>query len=433
MSKIKLFSRLVVLLLAAAHAVAVNAEYHVVQSGDVLSVIAEKKRVQSGFLLSTEQIMLTLYQLNKNAFVNGNINQLVITAKILIPDNTADYIQLSKTEAQQRLHDKSYLRSLISSANTLSSSKHVETTSSSQNPPQNIAQIIQTLESHQQNIDALKNENARLTNKFNLLDKALGRVVLVQGLLTNDVVQVKSKVLGTPAVTVTADTVEKAGLNDTAVAPALDSTPPVESQAGVGAEVFDAQPEIDAAVVNPEVSAVENKNVPAESSSELLATEAATAARPTRKVMPETNDDNWLAIALIALGTLMAAITGWWFFNFHTARSKKVSIQLHPDVDIPIVGSKAKAFESTHFDVSTALKDTTIIPVKTIIERSQKAVKESENEHELSSVLELLDMCLLCGDYQQAHAVTVKALAEHKTSAVLAKKLSFIERKMAKL
>ncbi len=81
MNNIKNFLRLVVVWRQLS-AVVVQAEYHVVQPGEVLSLIAEQKRVQSGFLLSTEQIMLTLYQLNNNAFVNGDIDQLVIASKI---------------------------------------------------------------------------------------------------------------------------------------------------------------------------------------------------------------------------------------------------------------------------------------------------------------------------------------------------------------
>jgi hypothetical protein len=422
MNNIKLFSCLMVVL-AMTNTMVVRAETYVTQPGDVLSLIAEKKRVQSGFLLSTEQIMLTLYQLNKDVFVNGDINQLAVSHKLFIPDNTADYIQLSKTEAQQRLRDKSYLHSLVGSTNALNSTHHQEITPADPNTPHDYSQVLHTLETHQQDIKGLKTENERLTKKFNLLERALGRVVLIQGLLTNDLVQLKT---GKTELT----------SPDQPLAPAVES------------KLFEAQPDVDNAIkpqspaadIEPVTPAVENKasviatgsntpNATATPYEKALAAENAKASPVTTKITQNNQDNTDFLTGSIIVGLFLITIAGWWFFNFHKTRPKKLPTRLGGDNE----GPNAPPFNLDHFNVNPGLKDEVIVPVKSIIEKSQKAVKESERENELGGVLELLDMCLLCGDYQQAHAVTVKALAEHRTSAILAKKLSFIERKMAKL
>ncbi|MEQ1637780.1 MAG: hypothetical protein ABL903_13935 [Methylococcales bacterium] len=440
MNKIKLYSRLVVVVLAATNGVAVNAESYVIQPGDALSRIAEKKSVQSGFLLSTEQIMLTLYKLNKDAFVNGNIDQLVIASKLEIPDNSADYIQISKIEAAQRLRDKSYLRSLVSSASALGSGKVQELAPASQANSQGYSQVLQTLDSHQQTIDGLKVENVRLTKKFDLLERALGRVVLIQGLLTNDMVQVRTKLMGASAGITKPETIEKSGVNnDTKVAQEnkqlLEAQKKLEIEAEQAAKLKELKPAVAPVIPSVESKAtfeVEKSNEPVAKPSSSM--EGGKVSPVETKAVSGASDDNWMENALIISGILLGVLASWWFVNFYKVRAKKSLMAVDADIETPAMDSNAPAFDLSQLNVETpALQDETIAPVKTIIEKSQKAVKESGRENELGSVLELLDMCLLCGDYEQAHAVTLKALSEHNNSDVLAKKLTFIERKMAKL
>lgn len=419
-----------------------KAEYHVVQPGEVLSVIAEQKRVQSGFVLSTEQIMLTLYQLNKNVFVNGDINQLIIASKILIPDNTTEYLPLSKAEAQKQLQDKSYL-------NSQSFKQRIP--KKADTPPQGgeYAQVLAA-------IDGLKAENKRLASKFNLIERALGRMVAVQGALTNEVVQIKTKIA---AVEMPPPVIrESKAINDSAVLN-LDNRKMTADSAMPPAPT-DTEQANTAEVPKPALSNVatgaKDESLTAEQINAMEAT-APTLGKPVQPVVEATvsdavvnkvdasadtsikrtempkntveNPNSLLLQGAMVFGALFVALAAWWGNSFYRARRKNAAT-IQAALDDATEPMSVSVIDQYHFD-GDDLNDEVIVPVKAIIEKSQQAAKGVTSENELEGVLELLDMCLLCGDYEQARKVTVKALAEHKSSAILAQKLSVIERKMA--
>lgn len=416
-----------------------KAEYHVVQPGEVLSVIAEQKRVQSGFVLGTEQIMLTLYQLNKNVFVNGDINQLIISSKILIPDNITEYLQLSKAEARKQLQDKTYLNSQSLKDRI---SKKTDTTSQG-------SEYAQVLEA----IDGLKAENKRLASKFNLVEHALGRMVTVQGALTNEVVQIKTKIAAVeappPVIRESKVINDSAFLNLDNREVASDLTmPPVPTDAEKANTVEALEPVLPNASVKDESLTAEQIDALEASAPTLgkpvqpvvetkvsgTAVDKVDAVVETpikRTVMPKNTTENGNGLLLqgaIIFGALFVALAAWWGSSFYKVRRKNaVTIQAALDATEPV---SVSIIEQDYFD-SDDLNDELIAPVKSIIEKSQQAAKGVTSENGLEGVLELLDMCLLCGDYEQARKVTLKALAEHKSSAILAQKLSVIERKMA--
>lgn len=438
MKKLKSWSPLVAALILS-NALEAKAEYHVVLPGEVLSVIAEQKRVKSGFVLSTEQIMLTLYQLNKNVFVNGDINQLIIASKILIPDNTNDYLQLTKIEAQQQLQNKNYLKEQSSNSGIASNGSQGS----------NYAQVLGA-------IDDLKTENKRLVSKFNLIERALGRMVSVQGALTNEVVQIKTKIAEVETQSPVAR--ENGAKNDPGQLHISNSV--VGTELNTSPVVTDIKPEtVTEARVPEEAPVIQNeanihvKEAPLtleqiaalESSAPIVGKtappiEAATSAAnaddepiaavevPVKRIVMRDdateNEGNLLLQGAMVFGAILAALVAWWGVKFYKTRRKGIVITQSAADTVTLVAVQP-VFEGN------GLSDELLEPVKSIIEKSQQAAKEGVTEIDLEDIIELLDMCLLCGDYEQAHRVTVKALAENKSSTILTQKLSLIERKMA--
>lgn len=469
MNKFKKITHLMITLVVANVA---QAEYHVVQPGEVLSVIAEQKRVQSGFMLSTEQIMLTLYQLNKNVFINGDIDQLVVNSKIFIPDDTSEYIKLSKAEAIQRLRDKGYTQSMSSDrADVENKASANDVVKGNKN---DYAEILERLDDHQQTIDHLQVENKRLNTKFNLLEKALGRVVLVQGLLTNDLVQVKQKLMGesgykpevhedknggdsglldldhqinnSPVINSASD------LTRIAAEKKMESAKPVlpvkHDEVGLQPhaqkiEVKVEQTKLEHPSISTEIQPVspivDSKPLPAttEIPEPILKplSHAGATVSVARKVMAghEEGSDSWFLKGAMIIGLFVAILAAWWGARFYKLRLVRAAMASEGDFKSEDEAAHTSTFVFDDSFEGKAVKSDLDSPVKSIIEKSQKAVKALDHESGLDEVMDLLDMCLLCGDYEQAHKVTLKALAENNASAVLKKKLSFIERKMAKL
>jgi hypothetical protein len=444
-------------LLAAMQSFDVCGEYYVVQQGDVLWSIANKKISNSDLPFNLEQVMLTIFKLNPDVFIDGDVDRVLPGKRIYIPDNVADFVQLSRSEAQHLLRDRNYLRGLYSSSSKL---KLMSTPGQKGSAAmQDYGQILQTLENHQQNIDILKIENAHLSKSFKLLERALGRIVVVQGLLTNDVVKVKSRLFNgqaNVAVVPEVDAPEKEAT--TLVDNAPVSLPKIEEniakpEVNAGALVGEVNQlsatsnQDNLAVSNPQAdSAPLDENGSAIKSIDLNPTKVVKEAPgenlPQNQVKSsDASADNgfWMDIAMIAavLGSLLLLLL--WVLDFRKIRTKLMPSKTTADIiaTAPKFSIKDRLVpnqDSNRYTVNIPSIDDLSHDEEPIKIKTDKSIKDNssvDRNAELSGVMELLDMCLLFGDYQQAHSLTLKALSDFK-SPMLSKKLAFIERKLAK-
>lgn len=457
MTKIKFLARSIVFL-AATQTIDVSGEYYIVQPGDVLTTIASKKISQSNLPVNLEQAMLTIYKLNPEVFRDGDVDRVLPGKRIYIPDNVADFVQLSKNEAIRRLRDRNYLRGLYASASKLKLTGLPNQKGGSASAMQDYGQILQTLENHQQNIDILKIENAHLSKSFKLLERALGRIVVVQGLLTNDVVKVKSKLFNTQSnvgfsAAPTSENMptekEATTLTDTASV----SLPKIEdnlskTDAGEGQMLEDAG---QLPVTDPNSLSVVPLEPATVSKTQTMNSRDASQERSLNKnaqntIKQEESSENnaglWLDFAMIAAVILPLLLLLLWILDFKKIRTKlmpsKAPIDISTAPRFPIKDRLVPSSDANRYSVNIPSIDDLnheVAPVKIKTERAENVAKDQmlvDRRAELSSAMELLDMCLLFGDYQQAHSITLKAISDHQTSPILSKKLAFIERKLAK-
>lgn len=432
-NKIKLLTQAVATLLLT-HAVGVSAEYYTVKPGDVLSVIAKNKSAKSGFVLSPEQVMLTLYKLNQDAFINGDIDKLIVAKRLNIPDGTEDYIQISKNEALQRIREKELnnLQSLPTTSNTDTQMGNATGDAFGNSGGQEYSQIVKRLNDHQQNIELLKIENAHITKSFKLLERALGRVVLVQGLMTNDLLKVKSRIsdksingndgsLGLDSVKLLSDSNV---LGDSALPTPVKNNnvnSKADNDAGLVAESLAAEQDkiANESQANPDIVDAPIK-------------QDVNTANSSAIVDGKGNDDwlDWVMAGSILLPLVLALI---WALDFRRIRSKRLNAQEEASAS-PIV--KASSSDGSRNTSATKLvkqasemQESDKLSLDKLVAEHGETV---ENDSELVSALELLDMCLLFGDYKQARAVALKAVDDYQDSPVLSRKITFIERKLVK-
>ena len=434
-------------LLMVLSSINVNGEDYVIQSGDVLSTIAKKKMIASGLPMNLQQIMLTIYKFNPDVFVNGDIDHLIPGKQIYIPDNAADFVPISKADALNRLHDKHFLRGLYSSASALKLTGDVAKSKSTDGLSQNYAQIQQVLDNHQKNIELLKTENSNLSKSFKLLERALGRIVIIQGMLTNDVVKVKSK-LFTGSVAP-----NSASLPDV-LAAKEESSPNAKKSEPVpmpldGAE---SKSEITPAPVNvassqQDFKVPETSEVAAGSVNVASEVKSSQGTNQPEKLLTEPINTNqevqedglWSNIAILLAIIVPMLLVLLWFIDFRQIRTKLKksksiantgTISKNLIKDRLVVASDASRYANDNPEEFDSNDDVGVVRIKT-----DKSIKENgfvDRITELGGVMELLDMCLLFGDYQQAQSVALKALSENQNLPILSKKLAIIERKLAK-
>ena len=328
MKTINLITRFACILLMLS-SLPVGAENYLIQPGDKLSHIAEKKIAESGLPLNLEQVMLTIYQKNPLVFIDGDINRMVPEKNIYIPDSVEEFLKLSKNEALQKLRDKNFLTELYTtskkSALAEPSNSIVEVKPVAK--PKNFEQIVQTLDNHQQSIDQLKTQNAQLSSNLKLLERAFGRLVLVQGLLTDEVVKVKSSLfknqpnaVNTVAVenssrsanasvlTDTAPTIlpKVAGVYEKPALPGIPKTTPINQAPSSTTSIF----------VNQVMEKLELGERP-------ISTKG--LSEPIVKSNPNQSDDHyWLTIAtyvIIGMAALLLVMI-LWIMDFRQMRSK---------------------------------------------------------------------------------------------------------------
>lgn len=425
-----------------AHAVAIAvatqipsalAESYTVKPGDALSQIAIKTRDQSNGLLNKEQIMLTLYLLNQHAFINGDIDRLIVNKQLQIPENAADFLQISKLEASNRLREHNFAELSLPNPST-PTTKPSSNLSSNGVGSQEYAEIVQRLNTHQQNIEMLKIENAHITRNFKLLERALGRVVLVQGLMTNDLLKVKTSMTGSNG---------KSSDNTLS----LESVKPIPE---ANTLVDNAMPAAGntASDLNTTITPTPTAATPEPTAAKPIAIASPTPASinsktPAQAIEPETPvDNNAMFTWLMALGLLLPlSLALIWFTDFRQIRSRRFKTQEAEneplEINVTAKEKLASSLESNRYTTSTAAAKHENNPSteagKLSLENFAAELGGLANDDtELLSALELLDMCLLFGDYKQAHAVATQAKDQHKDSTVLARKLAFIERKLAK-
>lgn len=419
--------------------VSINAqgEYYEIKSRDALSNIAERKIVRSNLPVSLEQVMLTIYKLNPDAFVGGNIDRLQNGVKIYIPDNVADFVQISKQDAIAKLNDRNYLRNVYSEAQRLKLSGERASAPVGGNNAEKFEHILHVLDDHHQNIEVLKLENAHLNKSFKLLERALGRVVVIQGLLTSDVVKVKSQIYngqaeGQAGLMASSANIanSKEGLNENSLKEMNDA----------GIDLNQARAELDkqaAEISQNPLSLANNAKTDVQ------------AADPQQKVVnapvpnkPQTtpkafyeNEEFWWNVATGAAILVPLLILLLWLLDFRQMRSKLMSgrgdngkfglkERMVPGFDS--LGSSASGTGAQLSESSLFQTANNVTPLK----KGKSA--DSMLDVGGAGLLEQLDMCLLCGDYQQAHTLTLKALSDNKNSPILGKKLAFIERKLGK-
>lgn len=448
MNKIKFLARSIVLL-SAINSIDVSGEYYIVQPGDVLSTIAKKKIVKGDLPINIEQVMLTIYKLNPDVFIDGDVNRIWPERKIYIPDNVADFVQLSKNEATQRLRDRNYLRGLYSQASSLKLSGSSGSANVSGHNAQDYSRILQTLDNHQQHIELLRLENAHLSKSFKLLERALGRIVIVQGLLTNDVVKVKSKLFNVSPEVVATAVPENSAVGKEAVASgntalvALPNEASLAKSEAVAIQSDSIAPQAFPATA-PEVVSGENSEPVARVDANLPSTvdkveSSLSPGGAGKSGHTEPDTDYWLDIAMIAAILLPVILLLLWFLDFRRIRTKLSSAKPTADLGVaPKVSIKDRLItgsDNSRYSVTAGASDNFDDDFGPVRIKADKPGKDNELVGcitELGGVLELLDMCLLCGDYKQAHTVTLQALVDHQSSPVLAKKLAFIERKLGK-
>lgn len=438
--------------LLLTHAVAVVAESYTVQPGDILSSIAKKRREQSDNVLNTEQIMLTLYNLNRDAFINGDINKLMVAKKITIPDTNSEYIQISKQEARQRLKEKNYAATdeegFVLAENSNKAPVNISKSPVISSARPEYAQIMQTLNAHQQNIEVLKVENAHITRSFKLLERALGRIVLVQGLMTNDLMKVKSTLQ---------DKSGKIGNESLSLVPVrpLDVVPASANLAQETQEIAEPAVQADskkvrAPVVLPESAASDlSANTALDSSAvQEVASPASSAAvsavNPVSTTPVEASGaveegNAWLNWVMIGSILLPLSLVLAWALDFRQIRSRRVlGAKTSPEADVLNVSAKEKLAASTDqgryagIGVLKTSQDEAVEPKLSVDMHALGDEQIPMADNELVSALEHLDMCLLFGDYKQARSVTMQAMDGYQDSPVLARKIAFIERKLAK-
>lgn len=489
MRRTSILARTIVALLLT-HATATKADYYTVKPGDGLTSIADKKREQSGGTLTTEQVMLTLYNLNKDAFINGDIDKLIVSKQIFIPDNDADYLTISKDEAEHRLRSKNYAAetAALTAANARSP---VDNTAD----PSNIAQ---TLKHHQQEIELLKSENTHIMQNFKLLERALGRIVAIQGVTTEDLLKVKSALQSRemlkpsgalslespkPAEELKiAEPEQPAPTPNPAPAPAsnlkLSNEPPASQ--GLGDEFLKpAEPEATNSTPEPTTGTTEPENTGIEPH-----------ATPGEAIPPilenNTSDDSvestdWLSWLMWGSLLLPLVLGLLWALNIRQMRTgKNIDALVLDEPDTPKKAVKERLVvsleERRHTPVMSANSDSPMAPtvafrpgnpgfMSEAVEHSpsmtesnvismaagtqaaglvagMQAVAQKEKTKEtlaetpqtesgMLSNIEYLDLCLLFGDYQQAHKLSMQESNTQGDSPVLARKIAFIERKLA--
>ena len=407
------------------------AENYTVKPGDALSQIAIKTRDQSNGLLNKEQIMLTLYLLNQHAFINGDIDRLIVNKQLQIPENAADFLQISKLEASNRLREHNFAELSLPSPSAPITKPTNNLSSNSIGSPE-YAEIVQRLNTHQQNIEMLKIENAHITRNFKLLERALGRVVLVQGLMTNDLLKVKTSMTGSSG------SASDNSLSLESVKPIADGNPLLESPVPAAGNT--------ASDLNTTMAPSQTVATPTPTTDQPTAiTTPPSSISPTPVQPPEpeaTVDNDDMLTWLMALGLLLPlSLALIWFTDFRQIRSRR--FKTPADENEPLE-SKVTAKEKLANSSESHRYTTSVSPAKHDSDQPSEAGKLSlenfaaelgglpNDDSELLSALELLDMCLLFGDYKQAHAVATQAKDQHKDSTVLARKLAFIERKLAK-
>lgn len=437
--------------LLLTHAVAVVAESYTVQPGDILSSIAKKRREQSDNVLNTEQIMLTLYSLNRDAFINGDINKLMVAKKITIPDTNSEYIQISKQEARQRLKEKNYTATdeegFVPAENSSKAPVNVSKSSVVSSARPEYAQIMQTLNAHQQNIEVLKVENAHITRSFKLLERALGRIVLVQGLMTNDLMKVKSTLQ---------DKSGKIGDESLSLAPVrpLDVVPASANLAQETKDIAESAPlPADSKKVRSPALAESaasdlsaNTALDSRAVQEVAAPASSTAVSAVNPVSTPVEasgaveeDNAWLNWVMIGSILLPLSLVLAWALDFREIRSRRMlGSKSSPEADVLKVSAKEKLLASSdqgRYAGVGVLKTSQEEVVEPKLSVDMHALGDEQipvADNELVSALEHLDMCLLFGDYKQARSVTMQAMDGYQDSPVLARKIAFIERKLAK-
>ncbi len=443
MNNIKIIARSLVVL-GLLGSVGVNGESYVVQPGDMLSTIAQKKILSSTLPINLQQVMLTIYKFNPDAFDKGDVDHIVPGKQLFIPDNLNDFIPISKSDALIRIRDKAYLNGLYSSVSALKLSGD-STPGKSIKDAAGYSQIQQILEDHQQNINQLKMENAELSKSFKLLERAMGRIVIVQGLLTNDVVKVKTKLFGGTL---------------SASAPVVDGSQLVVNNSVGGIKASDNQGNSDVAKIETVIPTVTGPS----SSTNLISTGSgesanqaplnqsvnnsvmpAVAAIEAPKVPgnlapesissnPESGMGNYLIIGLaVGFPVLLLLL---WFIDFRQLRTKFRATKTAENVEVaPKNSLKDRLMSSDNSRYGVDDPKFNDVSEELVAIKIDKPVRENglaDSITELGGVMELLDMCLLCGDYQQAHAVALKAVADNQSSPIISKKLAMIERKLSK-